>query len=89
MTLGGPKRFLLKNCKKKNYIFRSLLKFEERLIGGGVMVGWCLVAHVILVSVPVQKIEYLGFYTWSGLGSIGNLRLGLGLGLDNLNESSR
>ena len=53
------------------------------------MVGWCLVAHVILVSVPVQKIEYLGFYTWSGLGSIGNLRLGLGLGLDNLNESSR
>ena len=31
MTLGGPKRFLLKNCDKKNHIFSSLLTIGERL----------------------------------------------------------
>ncbi len=31
MTIGGPKKFLVKNHEKKFHIFMSLLTIEERL----------------------------------------------------------
>ena len=46
--------------------------------GGGV------VAHVIIVSAPVQRIGFLGFLDLGqDLGPVGTGDWGLGLGLDN------
>ena len=43
--------------------------------------GW-VVAHVIIVSAPVQRIRFLGFLDLSEL-TLRMLGLGIGLGLDN------
>ena len=55
-----------------------------KVVGG---VGWW-VAHVIIVSAPVQRIWFWGFLVLvrafgSGLGDCWDGGLGLGLGLDN------
>ena len=46
-----------------------------------------VVAHVIIVSAPVQRIGFLGFFrlglTLEDLGPVGTGDWGLGLGLDN------
>ena len=38
---------------------------------------------VIIESAPVQRMGFLVFQTWSGLGDYRDWGLGLGLGLDN------
>ena len=50
--------------------------------------SWGWVAHVIIVSAPVQRIGVLGFFRLcltlgSGFGAVGTGDWGLGLGLDN------
>ena len=50
--------------------------------------GYMVVAHVIIVSAPVQKIGFWGFSELvrtlgSGSGACWDMGLGLGLGLDN------
>ena len=50
--------------------------------------SYMVVAHVIIVSAPVQKIGFWGFSEFvrtlgSGSGACWDMGLGLGLGLDN------